>query len=261
EELGRLRQGVERARGRPRRHDVVARALRRREREERGLDLHEAARVEVVPHGLRGAVAQQEWPQRLGPADVEVAVAQPQLLADLRGVDAAVDEEGRGLGGREDLDLLGHDLDQAGGSGALLARRALAHGALDRHDVLAAQGLRDVERLRGLRLADDLHEAGAVAEFDEHQAAEVAAAVDPALEHDRLPGVLGAELAAHVTAGHAENSSRARRSSSEAGRCSPVARSLSCQTPAARSLAPLRAAWVAPRLSASARPLPGARRW
>ena len=47
---------------------------------------------------------------------------------------------------------------------------------------------------------DYLGDAGAVAEVDEDDAAEVAAAVDPSHEHGLLPCVGGTEGAAHVGA-------------------------------------------------------------
>ncbi len=46
------------------------------------------------------------------------------------------------------------------------------------------------------RSEDDLHESRAVAQVDEHDAAVVAAAVDPAGEGDALAVVLGPEVAA-----------------------------------------------------------------
>src|SRR5690606_16937390 len=203
----------------------------------------------------------QQGAQRFGAAEVEVPVAQPQLLADLGGIDAAVDQERWRLGGRQNGQVGRYDLDVSCRGLATLALRPQAHCSRYRHDVLAAQRLCDVERLCLCRLHDDLHDAGAVPDVEEDKASQVAAAVDPALEDDATAFVVGPQVAAHVGPRHAADSSRALRSSWLTARCSPVRRSFSCHTPASRSLWPLSAACVAPRLSASPSPLPGARRW
>jgi hypothetical protein len=56
-QLRRLRQRVELAWMHAARHEVVARALRRRLRQDRGLDLQEAKGVEVAASGLHQAVS------------------------------------------------------------------------------------------------------------------------------------------------------------------------------------------------------------
>ena len=60
EELRRLRQREELARMHAARHEVVARALRRRLGEDRRLDLEEAVRVEVAPDRRRHPVPQDD---------------------------------------------------------------------------------------------------------------------------------------------------------------------------------------------------------
>src|SRR5690606_16267765 len=127
-------------------------------------------------------VAQQQGAQRFGAAVVEVPVAQPQLLADLGGVDAAADQERSRLGGGQNGQAGRYDLDLSCRGLATLALRPHAHGSRYRHDVLAAHRLGDVERLRLCRLHDDLHDAGAVPDVEEDEASQVATAVDPPLE-------------------------------------------------------------------------------
>ena len=51
----------------------------------------------------------------------------------------------------------------------------------------------------GVGLEDDLSDPVAVAKVDEEQAAEVAPGVDPAVEHDVLPDVLGRQVAARMS--------------------------------------------------------------
>ena len=84
EDLRRLRQREELAGVHAARHEVVARAFGRRPGEDRRLDLEEALGVEVAPRRERDLVAQDEVALELGPAQVEIAVAQPRLLGDRR---------------------------------------------------------------------------------------------------------------------------------------------------------------------------------
>jgi hypothetical protein len=53
-----------------------------------------------------------------------------------------------------------------------------------------------------LGIEDDLDQTVAVTEVDEEEAAVVATAVEPALEHDSLADVGGAQLSASVGASH-----------------------------------------------------------
>ena len=121
EQLRRLRQRVPAARPQPDGHQEIARALRRGPGQERGLHVHEAA----VPHqvadqvGGRGPGAQRGG--HLGPPDVEVAVAQPHLLAQLA---AALHRERQRVGLGEHLHLGDGHLYLAGGQlGVLVAGR------------------------------------------------------------------------------------------------------------------------------------------
>ena len=111
EQLRRLRQRVEAAALHAARHHEVARALGRRARQDRRLDVEEAGGVEVVAHRARDVVAQLERALHRLAAQVEVAVAQAQRLVDLR---LLVDREGRRLGAREHLVVRRADLDLAG---------------------------------------------------------------------------------------------------------------------------------------------------
>src|SRR3989441_13200064 len=62
-------------------HQVVARAFGRRAGEHRGFDFVEAQGIERLANLKNHAVAQSEVSPRLGPPDVEVAVAQARLFA------------------------------------------------------------------------------------------------------------------------------------------------------------------------------------
>ena len=67
-------------------------------------------------------------------------------------------------------------------------------------DVLVAQlAARRLKRRAGVGLEDDLGDPVAVAEVDEDQPAEVAPGVDPAVEDDGLPDVVGGQVTAGMS--------------------------------------------------------------
>ena len=104
EQLRALRQGVPAAGLEPRRHQEVAGALRGRAGQRRGLDLDEVVGVQHVAGGLVDLAAQPQRGGRAGPAQVEVAVLEPRLLADL---DVLVDRERQRRGRAQHLDAVG----------------------------------------------------------------------------------------------------------------------------------------------------------
>jgi hypothetical protein len=131
-----------------------------------------------------------------GPAEVEVAVLEPQLLVGL----GPLDLERRGGGGVEDLERLGPDLDGAGLElGVLLTRQARGDDPLDADDVLVPQLAGGGLQLGpGLGLEDALGQAVAVAQVDEDEPAEVAPGVHPAVEGYGLAHVVERQIAAGV---------------------------------------------------------------
>ena len=64
--------------------------------------------------------------------------------------------------------------------------------------ILVAQRLGGRERLRAVRIEHDLHEALAVAQVDEDDAAVIAAAMDPAGQRDDLSQMAAVDAAAVV---------------------------------------------------------------
>ena len=94
EELRRLRQRVPRPRLQARGHEEVARALGRRAREDRRLELEEVELVERRAHRLRDRVAQHQRVAHALAAQVQPAVPQAQRLVDRA---LLVDREGRRL--------------------------------------------------------------------------------------------------------------------------------------------------------------------
>ncbi len=80
-QLRRLRQRVELAVVHTARNEVVARPFRRRLRQDRRLDLEEAARVEKGARRLHQPVAQHEVRLERCAAQIEITIPQPRLLS------------------------------------------------------------------------------------------------------------------------------------------------------------------------------------
>ena len=175
-------------------------------------------------------MAQRDRPRHALAAQVEVAIAQAHLLAHLAG--EALDLEGRRLGVRDQGRVANAQLELAG--------RQLGVDGLgiapddrpgDRQHVLGPQPVRELERVaRVLRMEDELDEPGAVAQVDEHEAAVVAAAVDPAGQ----PGVGVDPVAEHLAAPGVAVLVRAQRR----GRWSVTHRGAVCHRPRGRGRAP-----------------------
>ena len=132
-----------------------------------------------------------------GPAEVEVAIGEAQLFVGL----GAVHLERRRRRRVVDHQLAGADLDPAGLElGVLLAVQP-------RSDVPLMPTTYSLRSSRA-RACSSAPASGskttwvmpiAVAQVDEEQAAEVAPGVDPAVEHDVLPDMLGRQFAASMS--------------------------------------------------------------
>src|SRR5665811_496022 len=83
-------------------HEKVSRALRRRPREVRRLDLEKTVLVEEAARRLHGLVPQLDVGQHGGAPQVEIAVLEPQGLVDVDGL-RGLDLKGRRLGAVQDL--------------------------------------------------------------------------------------------------------------------------------------------------------------
>ncbi len=129
----------------------------------------------MVADDLVDLVPQTEDPRHLGPAQVEVAVPQSQLL---RCLDPILDRERRGVRGGEHLGGPNRDLDLPGRQ--VRVHRALGSSpdlAHDPDDRLALEGLRDGVCLgRILRVEHELNETLPIAQVDERHAAVIALA-------------------------------------------------------------------------------------
>jgi hypothetical protein len=193
--LRRLRQREHLAGVDPAGHEILARAFGRALEQDRRLDLVEPFAVKIIAHGFGDPVPGAELGGHLGPAQVEVAVRQPQFLA---GVNAVLDRERRRLARVEDFEVVRDYLDLAGREfGVGRALGPAANQSLDTNDKLGPQRMR---RLGGVPVVfgveDDLRHALAVADVDEHNTPKVAPGVNPAAERDLLPDVFFAQFRA-----------------------------------------------------------------
>ena len=107
-------------------------------------------------------------------------------------------EKGGVLAFVEQKQFAGNHFDLAGRHvGIFQARAAAADAPLHGDDVLRPRGVGLGVGGCDLLIDDHLRDAGAVAQVEEDEAAVVAAAVDPAHQHDVLPRVFGAKLSTH----------------------------------------------------------------
>ena len=151
EELRRLRQRVELAGMDAARHEIIARAFRRRLPEDRRFDFPEPVGVEIPADRPRHPMAQSDVLLEPASPQIEIAVPQTHVLGHGR---VFGDLKRRRLRLVEHADLAGEDLDLAGRELRVdgLVRAALHH-ALHADDVLRARAAwrRPVARRRRAR--------------------------------------------------------------------------------------------------------------
>ncbi len=187
----------------PARHQVIARALRSRLREDRGLDLQELQLRERAAGALQQPVAQDEVALQFGAPEVEHPMLEPQLFCRQLLVLLPRHRDGRRLRRTDDLQLGQVHLDlpryQRRVAGRLRTER---HRPARQHDRFCSEGGRPRHDLRRgpVGIARELDQAGAIAQVDEHQAAQVAAPVHPPAKPDLLADVRARQLATAVRA-------------------------------------------------------------
>ena len=176
-------------------NEIVARALGAGGREDRRRDLQKAVLHHRLPQGGDDVAAQDDVLLHGGISQIEVAILE---AVGLVGLAAAVDLKRQLVidALAEHLDLLGHDLNVAGGELGVLAR-ALAHDALDGDGALLVEGLDNAHHVLGLD--DDLRRAVKIAQDDEGKVlSDLADVLHPANQADALADVLHAQLIAVV---------------------------------------------------------------
>ena len=186
EELRRLRQGKEPARVGARRHQVIARALRRRLGQYRRLDLGETLLLQKGAQGLDRAMAQAQVALHDIAAQIEVAVTQAHRLGQF----AVVVLERQRLRPVEDFERAGGHLHLAGRQVRILgAGRTMAHLAGDAQHIFVAHALGERERLALVRIEHRLQQTGTIAQVDENHPAVVTATMGPTAQGHGLADV------------------------------------------------------------------------
>ncbi len=179
EDLRRLRQSVEAAGLDAAGDQIIARAFGRRARHERRFDFEKALAVEMLAHGEADLRAQHDIALHVRAPQVDVAVFQARVFLH---VDGFFHGERRRARFVQDPDLLGYQLHFAGFERGIHGfGRACGNAAFDSDDVLGAQrfGL-GVEFRAAIGVEDNLRNAVAVAQMNEDDAAQIAAAMHPA---------------------------------------------------------------------------------
>jgi len=123
--------------------------------------------------------------QRL-PPQIQIPKLQPQLLGRIRIV---LDRKRRRVGAIENLDCARDDFHIARRHFRIATLRRAHHDfTFNAHDELGAQLFRDrddVRRGAAAEVDDDLHDAAAIAEIDEHEIAEITPLLHPSVQRDR----------------------------------------------------------------------------
>ncbi len=191
--LRRLRQRVEFARMDSRRHQEVARAFRRRRRQDRGLEFEKTLFLHPLAHGIDDRAAGHDVLVQLLATKVEETVLKPYIFR----IFLLAKHRQRQFGRRpQHLDLADVKLDRAGRQIRIVgAGGAAADLAVDPHHPFRAQ-LFGVLEGRRIRIGDALGQAVMVAQIDEQHAAMVANTVAPAGQPDRLVDIALTERAA-----------------------------------------------------------------
>ena len=206
EDLRALGQGIEGARMHAAGHEVVPCALGGGLAQHGGLHLIEPGLVKVMLCGLLHLMAELERLLHGGTADVQIAVLEPKLLADVR---VLVQREGQRLGLGQHGELFGLQLYLAGSqTGVIGFLIPVADGAADLNHGLHMHRLGLVKVLRGqvLAVADHLQHALPILQVEEDHAAHVAPGLHPAAAGRRLSHMFLAKFTAVMRSVHDHNS-------------------------------------------------------
>jgi len=210
EQLRRLRQRVKMVRVNAAGHQVIPRALGRAGRQHGRLDFHKPPRIEKLADALKDAVPGNQVVLHRRAADVQIAVLEPQVFRHIAAACGRCARHHRlvGNGERQRIRFGEHsqfrdqDLDASGlDVGVFRARQPLLDVAPDRDAVFGAQQgglLADVVG-RHLRAEDDLHDAAAVAQVDEQQAAVIPEGIHPAGQQHVAADILRSQFPAKDT--------------------------------------------------------------
>ncbi len=193
-----MRKGVELPRLHAAGDKVIARALGSGAGHEGSFDFEESLRRQVFADGQRDFVPQFDVELHGVAAQIDVAIFEAHLFV---GQDRVGGKKWQRLGYIQNAQIFDNEFDFSGGNvGIDGVRVALFHGSDRCDDEFVAQGLGFLVN-GGVQFVveDDLRDAGAVAEVDKDNLAEVAAAVDPSHEHNFFASIGEPEGSAHMS--------------------------------------------------------------
>jgi len=179
-----------------RRDEIVARAFGGRLGEDRRLDLEELQLGQRPSRALQQAMAQHQIGLELGPAQVQMAVLEPQLLGRELLPLAASDRDGRRARRPHDAQHGGMHFDLPRLEVGILHIRGARHDLpFYQEDRLHPDRLRRGNRVgRRPRRADrHLHQSVSVTQVEKHDPAQVPAAMHPSAQAHRAPHVRTAQ--------------------------------------------------------------------
>ncbi len=198
EQLRRLRQGVKHAGLDAAGDEIIAGAFGGGAGHERGFDFEEALGCEVVADGERDFVTQFDIGLHGVAAQVDVTIFQAHLFVREHSVGRQKRQRFRHV---QNAQLFDDEFDFSGGDvGVDGVGVAALDGSDGRDHELVAQRLGLlVHGCIQFVVEDDLGHAGAVAEVDEDDLAEVAAAVDPSHEHNFFARIGEPKFSVHMS--------------------------------------------------------------
>ena len=163
-------------------HQVVACAFGGCLGQDRRFDVLETGAVQIVAQRRHQPGAHAQPALHLRAADVEIAVTQARIFADV-----VVQHERQRCRGIQHVDAVGDDFDPAGAQALVdLAGRACPHDTDDAQAVLITHALGLLEGHRIVGFDHGLDDAFVIAQIDEDDAAVVAPGIGPSAQGDGL---------------------------------------------------------------------------
>ncbi|MPM79797.1 hypothetical protein SDC9_126839 [bioreactor metagenome] len=179
-------------------HQIVPGALGRGFLQHGGFDFIKALLVEVIPGDLGDFVPQGNGALKVGTAQVQIAVFQPDKLAD---VAVLLNFKGRGFRPAENAQIVHIELHTAGGQLGIF-RFPLPEQAGGSHHILAPQGDGLLKHSPVTAIVKgQLQKTGAVPQVGKNQRAQIALPLNPAADRNPHADLLRAPITAVAAAG------------------------------------------------------------
>ena len=188
--LRRLRQRVELSRREATGHEEIARAFRRALGEDRRLDFDESLLIEIIARRLGDAMALAQVPRDARAAQIEVTIAEAEILVARIGVE----REREDVGAIQNAQMLRQQFDVTGGQLWILrAGNSRRYFAFHLDHIFVTESMGNGREFRVFfRTKNDLGQSFAITQIDENDAAMIAPDMHPAREFGDTADVGGA---------------------------------------------------------------------